>query len=208
MRTNRCRQLRPLLTSYVDDEVSGSERLIVEDHLRQCDACRDRARREAAVRQVLRRWSAETRVDGAPLSWSAGSETLTHRRVSTPLRVAALSTATIAMVFVMSSRWWIDAGDPLMARGHIGDSRCAGDHSHASAELMNLSRRDCVRRCVEMGAHYIFVSQGIVYTIRNQDFVDLTRFAGQDVQLEGEVRQHVLTVSHVRPLTASRSVGS
>ena len=112
------------------------------------------------------------------------------------------------MVFVMSSRWWIDAGDPLMARGHIGDSRCAGDHSHASAELMNLSRRDCVRRCVEMGAHYIFVSQGIVYTIRNQDFVDLTRFAGQDVQLEGEVRQHVLTVSHVRPLTASRSVGS
>ena len=140
------------------------------------------------------------RVDGAPLSWSPRSETLTHRCVSTPLRIAALSTATVAIVFAMSSRWWIDAGGPLIARGQIGDSRCAGDHSHASAELMNLSGRACVLRCVKMGAQYVFVSQGIVYTIRNQDFADLTRFAGQDVQLDGEVRENLLTVSRVRPL--------
>ena len=208
MRTHQCRQLRPLLTSYIDDEVSDHERLLVEDHLQRCAECRDRGRRDAAVHQALRRWSAEARVDGAPPSWSAGSGTLTQRLVSTPLRVAALATATIAMVFAMSSRWWIDAGGPLIARGQIGDSRCAGDHSHTSAELMNLNRRDCVRRCVEMGAHYIFVSQGVVYTIQNQDFGDLTRFAGQDVQIEGEVRQHVLTVSQVRPLTAGPSVGS
>lgn len=64
-----------------------------------------------------------------------------------------------------------------------------------------MSGRDCVHRCVEMGAQYVFVSHGVVYSIRNQDFVGLTRFAGQDVELEGEVRKNLLTVSHVRPLT-------
>lgn len=205
MRTIRCWQLRSVLTAYVDHEVSADERLIVEDHLRQCDACRRRVRREGAVRQRLQRWSAETREDGAPLSWPAGSETRHHRSVGTALRIAALSTATIAIVSVMWGRWWIDAGVPLAARGQIGDSRCAGGHARASAELRNLSDRDCVHRCVVMGAHYVFISQGVVYPIRNQDFVDLTQFAGQDVQLEGEVRQNLLTVSHVRPLAVSRS---
>ena len=58
---------------------------------------------------------------------------------------------------------------------------------------------------IEMGAQYVFVSEGVVYSIRNQDLVDLTTWAGQDVQLEGEVRHNVLTVSSVRPLTARRS---
>lgn len=206
MRTIRCWQLRSVLTSYVDHEVSAGERLIVEDHLRQCDACRRRVRREGAVRQRLQRWSAKAREEGAPLSWSAGSETLHHRSVGTLLRIAALSTATIAIAFVMWGRWWGDGSVPLAARGQIGDSRCADNrHAHASAELKNLSARDCVQRCVLMGAHYVFIAQGVVYTIRNQDFVDLTRFAGQDVQLEGEVRQNLLTVSHVRPLAVSRS---
>ena len=205
MQTNRCRQLRSALTSYVDHEVSAGERLIVEDHLRQCDACRRRVSREEAVRERLRRWSAEARVNGAPLSWPAGSETLNHRPVGTLLRIAAVSAATIAIVSMIWSRWWVDAGVPLAARGQIGDSRCAGRHAHASAELRKLSDRDCVRRCVLMGAHYVFISRGVVYPIRNQDFVDLTQFAGQDVQLEGEVRQNLLTVSHVRPLAVSRS---
>lgn len=205
MQTNRCRQLQSALTSYVDNEVSAGERLIVEDHLRQCDACRRRVSREEAVRERLRRWSAEARVNGAPLSWPAGSETLNHRPVGTLLRIAAVSAATIAIVSVMWGRWWVDAGVPLAARGQIGDSRCAGGHAHASAELKNLTDRDCVHRCVLMGAHYVFVAQGVVYPIRNQDFVDLMRFAGRDVQLEGEMRQNMLTVVRVRPLTVSRS---
>lgn len=71
--------------------------------------------------------------------------------------------------------------------------------------LSNMSGRDCVRRCVEIGVQYVFVSEGVVYSIRNQDLVDLTTWAGQDVQLEGEVRHSVLMASHVRPLTARQS---
>jgi hypothetical protein len=106
---------------------------------------------------------------------------------------------------VISSLWGVVGSVPLAAHGRIGDDRCADGHAHVSAELRNLSGRDCVNRCVLMGAHYVFVSQGVVYTIRNQDFQDLTRFAGQDVQLEGELRQNLLTVERVRPLTVSRS---
>jgi hypothetical protein len=56
-----------------------------------------------------------------------------------------------------------------------------------------------------MGARYVFVSDGVVYSIRNQDFAELTHLAGQDVQLEGRVRQHELTVSQMRPLTVRGS---
>jgi hypothetical protein len=192
-----------VLTAYVDDEISAGERLIVEDHLRKCDACRCRVRREGAVRQRLQRLSTEARERGAPLSWPLGSETLRHRGGGTLLRIAALSTGTIVITLVISSLWGVVGSVPLAAQGRIGDDRCADGHAHVSAELRNLSGRDCVNRCVLMGAHYVFVSQGVVYTIRNQDFQDLTRFAGQDVQLEGELRQNLLTVERVRPLTVS-----
>lgn len=204
MRTTRCRELRSLLTSYVDNEVSAGERLIVEDHLRECDRCRHRVSREGAVRQRLQGWSAEARAQGAPLSWPAAAETRQYPSRGASLGVAALLAATVVVGFVTWKRGWVDTGVPLTARGQISDSRCAGGHAHAAAELRNMSDRDCVWRCIEMGAQYVFISRGVVYAIRNQDFVDLARFAGQDVELEGEMRQRLLTVSHVRPLTISR----
>ena len=207
MRRNRCRQLRSALTSYVDSEVSATERLIVEDHLRQCDACRRRLSHARAVRQRLQGWSAEARAQGAPLCWPAVPETRRYASLGALLGVAALVGTTVIGLMTWN-RGWFATGVPLTARGHISDSRCAGRHSHAAAELRNMSDRDCVWRCIEMGAQYVFISQGIVYPIRNQDFVDLMRLAGQDVQLEGEVRQRVLTVSHVRPLTVSRWNGA
>jgi hypothetical protein len=51
----------------------------------------------------------------------------------------------------------------------------------------------------------VFVSKGVVYPIRNQDFVELVQLAGQEVELEGKVRRNLLTVSQVRPLTARHS---
>jgi hypothetical protein len=60
-----------------------------------------------------------------------------------------------------------------------------------------MSDRDCVGRCVEKGAHYVFVSNGIVYGIRNQSFGDLGRFAAQDIQLEGRLWRNQLTVSRI-----------
>jgi hypothetical protein len=195
-----------VLTSYVDNEVSTGERFRVEDHLERCAACRHRVDREQAVRQRLRRWSAEMRGEGIPLSLPAHAGT-SSREVGTPLRMAVVSTAAIAVAVVMWNRWPTDAGVAFAAHGLLTDSRCASGHTPGAPGLETISRGDCVRRCVEMGAHYVFVSQGVVYSIRNQGLADLTHLAGQDVQLEGKVQQHVLTVSQVRPLIARRSNG-
>ncbi len=201
MRTIQCWRLRSMLTAYVDDEVSAGERLRIESHLERCDACRHRVSREQAVRQRLLRWSAEMRGVGVPLSWPAVAATPSHPRIRALSRIVAAFAAAIALVFVAWSRW-PDGAVAFAAHGQITDSRCASGHTHSGPALRDMSGGDCVRRCVAMGAQYVFVSQGIVYPIRNQDFVDLTHVAGQEVQLEGEVRQNVLTVSQVRPLSA------
>ena len=200
MRIIRCRQLRPLLTAYVDNELSGLERQRVEDHLAHCEECRRRMRRGAAVRQRLQRWSAESREAGAPLSWPAASATPDHRRVSMLLRVAAVSVATLAIALVSWERRGIDVGVPLAAQGRIGDSRCARGHIRTAVDFKDSDGHQCTRFCVLNGAEYVFISDGVVYSIRNQDFAALTQFADQAVQVEGKVRQNVLTVEHVRPL--------
>jgi len=187
-----------VLTLYVDNEVSTGERIRIVDHLERCDGCRHRVSREHAVRQQLQRWSAEMRGEGVPLSWPADAGTPPRRRVGTLLRSGVVSAAAIALSVVMWNRGTGGAGVAFAAHGLLTDSRCASGHTPSTAALRNMSRGECVRRCVEMGAEYVFVSQGVVYSIRNQDFADLTHLAGHDVQLEGKVVQHVLTVSQVR----------
>lgn len=201
----RCWRLRSGLTSYVDNEVSAGERRRIEDHLERCDGCRHRVSREQAVRQRLRRWSAEMRGGGVPLSWPAGTDAPPRHRVGPLLRLGVVSTAAIALMLVVWNRWPAGAGVPFAAHGTLTDSRCASGHTHTAPALRNMTGGDCVRRCVELGAEYVFVSEGVVYPIRNQDFVELMHLAGQDVQLEGRVRRNLLTVSLVRPLTAHRS---
>jgi hypothetical protein len=201
MRIIQCRQLRPQLTAYVDNEMSGLERRRVEDHLARCESCRRRMRREAAVRQRFQRWSAESREAGTPLSWPAASAVSNPHRLGTLLRLTVVSAVTITLVLLSwNHRWGFDVGVPLAAQGRIGGSLCAWGHQHKSGEMKDLNGRECVRLCVMTGAEYVFISGGTVYSIRNQDFGALTRFAGQDVQVEGDVREHMLTVKRVRPL--------
>lgn len=78
-----------------------------------------------------------------------------------------------------------------------------------AADAEDLTQETYVRALGASGSFQrgtnVFISRGVVYVIRNQDFVDLAPFAGQDVELEGEMRQRLLTVSHVRPLSVRRS---
>lgn len=200
MLTSRCRQLRPLLTSYVDDEVSGADRLVVQDHLSRCRACRRRLLRQNAVHQLLHTRAADARGRGTPVPWSPRTHGPLDRGPSrTLLSLSILATAVVVGI-VIWSRVGGGAVVPLTARGQISDSVCRGTHSHPGTDLMSMSDRDCVGRCVEKGAQYVFVSDGVVYPIRNQRFGDLQRFAAQDIQLEGEVWGNQLTVSHIRSL--------
>lgn len=49
-----CDKVRPRLTAYLDGELADDRGSVVRGHLRECEACRDAARDEAALRDGLR----------------------------------------------------------------------------------------------------------------------------------------------------------
>lgn len=205
MRTIRCWQLRSAMVSYIDDTLASDERPRVEGHLSSCETCRRRVRLSRAVRQRLHRWSAEMRRDGIPLALRISPGPTSRGGGRTLFALGAVAAAAITLALVLWSRGPGRAEPLLGARGQITDDRCAHGHTHVDSMLRTVSKAECVHRCVRMGAHYVFVSDGVVYRISNQDFDEVVRLAGEEVQLEGEVRQGVLTVSRVRRLTAHRS---
>jgi hypothetical protein len=191
-----------MLTPYVDHELSAGERLRVQRHLERCERCRDRVSRERAVSRRLRRWLDETGAEGVALSSVMVMTPPPHRAIGAMVRIGMAAAVVIALGVAAWNRWPARAGSTFAARGLITDSRCAQGHTPAPGTL---SRGDCVRRCIDMGAHYVFVSQGVIYAIRNPDFGGLTGLAGEEVQLEGHVQQNMLTISQVRPAAGHRS---
>src|SRR6476661_11190161 len=81
--------------------------------------------------------------------------------------------------------------------GTIGDSKCGAKHSKAEHGSQSDSDHDCVAKCVDGGAKYVFVANGKTYQIANQDFGDLKGHAGHKVALSGEMKGDSITVSKV-----------
>lgn len=74
---------------------------------------------------------------------------------------------------------------PQTLTGEISDSMCGA--SHAKMGEMGKDPKDCTTGCVKGGAKYIFVSNGKVYGIQNQDFSALAANVGAKVQVTGDV---------------------
>jgi len=81
--------------------------------------------------------------------------------------------------------------------GTISDSMCGASHAKMTAGHPNMTDRACTLGCVKGGAKYVFVSDGKVYQIANQDLPDLQKEAGQSVSLTGDVNGESITVSKV-----------
>jgi hypothetical protein len=199
VRTISCWRLRSALTAYVDDEISPQERRRVDMHLGRCESCRQRVVRHAAVRQRVRRWSTESRFAGVPLTYPAGADRPAPARGAALWIPGAAGLMAALLVLAIWSRGGGDAAEAFVARGRITDSRCATAHAHSAATFRTMNETDCVRRCVELGAQYVFLSDGVIYLIRNQGLDDLAHLAGRDVHLEGVVENEVVTVSRVQP---------
>jgi hypothetical protein len=60
-----------------------------------------------------------------------------------------------------------------------------------------LTDRACALACVKAGGKYVFVADGKVYNIANQNFADLEKGAGETVSLTGDVTGDTITVSKV-----------
>ncbi len=81
--------------------------------------------------------------------------------------------------------------------GMISDSMCGASHAkmiemHKEAKMTD---KDCTLACVKAGGKFVFVSDGKIYNISNQKLADLTKFAGQNVKLTGDVNGDTVTVS-------------
>jgi len=83
--------------------------------------------------------------------------------------------------------------------GMISDNMCGASHAkmmemHKDAKM---TERDCALACVKAGGKFVFVSDGKVYSISNQNLAALTKYAGQSVKLTGDLSGDNITVSKV-----------
>jgi len=82
-------------------------------------------------------------------------------------------------------------------KGQISDSNCTVSHQKVTQVHPSLNDRSCTLACVRDGAKFVFVSDGKVFKIANQDLPALETGAGYTVQLTGDLKDDAITVSKV-----------
>ncbi len=81
--------------------------------------------------------------------------------------------------------------------GQISDSMCGASHAKMTSAHAGMTERDCALACVKAGGKYVFVADGKVYKIANQDLPLLQVRAGHTVQLTGDMKGDTITVSNI-----------
>jgi len=81
--------------------------------------------------------------------------------------------------------------------GQISDSMCGTSHAKMTSAHAGMTDRDCALACVKAGGKYVFVSDGTVYKIANQESPLLQMHAGHTVQLTGDMKGDTVTVSSI-----------
>ena len=81
--------------------------------------------------------------------------------------------------------------------GQISDSMCGASHAKMTSSHAGMTDRDCALACVKGGGKYVFVSDGKVYKIANQELALLQVHAGHTVQLTGDMKGDTITVSNI-----------
>src|ERR1700690_1594908 len=79
--------------------------------------------------------------------------------------------------------------------GKISDSMCGASHEHMTSAHPGMTDRDCVQACIKGGGKYVFVSDGKVYNITNQDSPLLAMHSRHTVRLTGDMKGDSVTVS-------------
>lgn len=90
--------------------------------------------------------------------------------------------------------------------GQISDSMCGASHAKSIAAHPGAKMTDaeCTAACVKAGAKYVFVMNGKVYDIANQQFADLSKEGGHTVRLTGEMNGNTITISKLATSTRAK----
>ena len=82
--------------------------------------------------------------------------------------------------------------------GKISDSMCGRSHKSAIEHSgKKLSDHDCVIACVKNGGKYVFVADGKIYNIENQDFAGLEEHAAHNIKLTGAMTGDTIKVTKI-----------
>lgn len=103
------------------------------------------------------------------------------------LLCAALVLAGSTTAFAADQTW----------SGKISDDKCGATHSSDEHGGKKMTERQCTQACIKGGAKYVFVSDGKVYNVDNQDFAGLAVHAGHNVKLTGEMTGDTIKVSKI-----------
>ena len=86
---------------------------------------------------------------------------------------------------------------PQTWNGQISDSACGAKHEEAAEGQGKMPDRECTQACVRGGSKYVLVVDGKVFQVANQDNPDLAAHAGHKVQVTGELKGSVITISKI-----------
>jgi hypothetical protein len=104
---------------------------------------------------------------------------------------------SIAVMATMLAATPASAADQTWT-GKISDSMCGAAHKkmaeHGAAKM---SDRDCTLACIKEGGKYVFVHNGKVHEIENQEFAALQEHAGHTVKLTGIMTGNTIKISNV-----------
>jgi len=104
------------------------------------------------------------------------------------LSISFAAVLTCAAAFAADQTWI----------GQISDSMCGASHAGMTSSHPGMTDRDCALACVKGGGKYVFVSDGKVLKIANQDSPLLQMHAGHaGVTLTGEMKGDTITVSKI-----------
>ena len=82
--------------------------------------------------------------------------------------------------------------------GQISDNLCGAKHESGAEGQPVPPDKECTIACVRGGSKFALVaSDGKVYEFSNQDFKDLTTYAGDKVKVTGEMKGNTIAVSKV-----------
>jgi predicted anti-sigma-YlaC factor YlaD len=187
-----CQALDLLITPYVDGEASERDRQVIAEHVAGCASCHHRVEAESTARHLLRAHAAVAKTLGEAPPWRPRAVRLGRPPLLATVRPAVLSAAA-AMVAVAAVLLFRPAS--VSATGVIGDSHCGLTHRYTVQNGGDDAA--CTVRCVEHGAKFVLLSGDQVFSIANQDFPNLARFANERVALTGTRSDDGFTITHM-----------
>lgn len=83
--------------------------------------------------------------------------------------------------------------------GLISDTMCTASHAKMieAHKDTKMSDKDCTLACVKAGSKFVFLYNGTIYKIVNQGLAALTKYAGQNVIVTGQVNGDSILISKI-----------